>query len=98
VRDRFDESSGAGQTWRGFLHLAPGLETTLSGSSLIARDPTSGLEMRIAIDGAENLRVVAGQDDPMQGWVAQGDQLLEAPVLEFETSGAREVTMAIAWR
>ena len=54
--------------------------------------------MRIALEGAANLRVVAGQYDPMQGWVAQGGQLLEAPVLEFKTSGAHEVTMAIAWR
>ena len=98
VRDSFDGPSGAGQAWQGFLHLAPGLEATLDGSSLIARDPTSGREMRIALEGAANLRVVAGQDEPMQGWVAQGDQLLEAAVLEFETSGAHEVTMAIAWR
>ncbi|MGH6895688.1 MAG: heparinase II/III domain-containing protein [Geminicoccaceae bacterium] len=98
VRDSFNEPSGAAQTWRGFLHLAPDLEVTLEGSSLIATDPASGRAMRIALEGAANLRVVAGQDDPLQGWVVQDDQLLEAPVLEFETSGAEEVAMAIAWR
>jgi hypothetical protein len=54
--------------------------------------------MQIAIDGAADLGIVAGQDGPLQGWVVQGRELLEAPVLEFETRGAREVTMAIAWR
>jgi Heparinase II/III-like protein len=98
VRDRFHEPSGTEETWRGFLHFAPGLEVVLAGSSVVATDPASGREMRIALEGAANLRVVAGQDDPLQGWVAQGQELLEAPVLEFETSGSREVTMAIAWR
>jgi Heparinase II/III-like protein len=98
VRDRFHEPSDAGQTWRGFLHFAPDLEVVLEGSSLVATDPASRREMRIAIEGAANLRVVAAQDDPLQGWVAQGQELLEAPVLEFETSGSHEVTMAITWR
>ncbi|MGH6920980.1 MAG: heparinase II/III domain-containing protein [Geminicoccaceae bacterium] len=98
VRDRFHEPSGAGPTWRGFLHFAPDLKVVLEGSRLVATDPASGREMRIAIEGAANLRVVAGQDHPLQGWVAQGKELLEAPVLEFETSGSDEVTMAIAWR
>jgi Heparinase II/III-like protein len=98
VRDRFHEPSDAGQTWRGFLHFARDLGVVLEGSSLVATDPASGREMRIAIEGAANLRVVAGQDNPLQGWVAQGDELLKAPVLEFETSGAHEVTMAITWR
>jgi hypothetical protein len=97
VRDRFHEPSDAGETWRGFLHFAPDLDVAVDGSSVIATDPTSGREMRIAIEGAEKLRVVAGQDDPLQGWVVQEEQLLEAPVLEFETPGANEVTMEIIW-
>ena len=98
VRDSFHEPSDPEETWRGFLHFAPDLEVVLAASSVVATDPASGREMRIAIEGAANLRVVAGQDDPLQGWVAQGQELLEAPVLEFETSGSHEVTMAIAWR
>jgi hypothetical protein len=98
VRDSFHEPSELKQTWRGFLHLAPDLEAVLDGNTLIARDRESGREMRIAIEGAEHLRIVAGADDPLQGWVAQGKELLEAPVLVFETSGAHDVTMAIAWR
>jgi hypothetical protein len=98
VRDRFHEPSDPEETWRGFVHFAPDLEVVVEGSSLVATDPASGREMRIAIEGAANLRVVAGQDDPLQGWVVQGKELLEAPVLEFETSGSHEVTMAIAWR
>jgi Heparinase II/III-like protein len=98
VRDSFREPASAKPTWRGFLHLAPDLEVTLDGNTLIARDPTSGREMRVAIAGAQHLRVIAGADDPLQGWVVQGKELVAAPVLEFETSGAHEVTMAIAWR
>jgi hypothetical protein len=98
VRDRFNAPSHARQNWLGSLHLAPDLEAVLDGSSLVARDPASGREMTIAIEGAADLRIVAGQDDPVQGWVVQGGELLEAPVLEFETSGAREVTMTITWR
>jgi hypothetical protein len=98
VRDRFHEPSDPEETWRGFLHFAPDLEVVVEGSSLVATDPASGREMRIAIEGAANLRIVAGADDPLQGWVVQGKELLEAPVLEFETSGSHEVTMAIAWR
>jgi hypothetical protein len=98
VRDSFREPAGAKRTWRGSLHLAPDLEVALHGHTLIARDPASGREMRIVIAGAEHLRLVAGADDPMQGWVVQDKELVAAPVLEFETSGAHEVTMAIAWR
>jgi hypothetical protein len=71
---------------------------SLDDGALVARDPGSGREMRIAVDGAKNLRIVAGDEDPLQGWVVQGKQLIEAPVLEFETRGARDVTMAVAWR
>jgi Heparinase II/III-like protein/Heparinase II/III N-terminus len=97
VHDRFNEPSGS-DTWRGFLHFAPDLEVRLSESSVVAMDPTSRREMRIAIEGARNLRVVAGQEDPLQGWVVQERELLEAPVLEFEAGGSDEVTMDIAWR
>jgi hypothetical protein len=54
--------------------------------------------MKIAIEGAADLRIVAGQDDPVQGWVVEDEELLAAPVLEFETNGAREVAMTITWR
>jgi hypothetical protein len=98
VGDRFREPAGVSQTWRGSLHLAPDLGAALDGDTLIARDPASGREMRIAIAGAEHLRIAAGADDPLQGWVVQGKELVAAPVLEFETGGSHEVTMTIAWR
>jgi hypothetical protein len=97
VRDSFNEPTEPEQIWRGFLHFAPELEVKLDGSSVIARDPVTGREMHIAIEGAANRRIVTGQDDPPQGWVVQGKELLEAPVLEFEADGAEEVTMAITW-
>jgi hypothetical protein len=73
------------QTLRGFLHLAPRWE--LVPGDVIGRwlARSGSHEVQIMVFGADQIRAVAGECDPPQGWYCPGFGVaVPAPVLEID--------------